>query len=290
MQSGILSSELVLNADGSIYHLSLRPEEIADTVILVGDPDRVAMVSAHFDRIDVQRQHREFVTHTGELNGKRLTVISTGIGTDNIDIVLNELDALVNIDLQTRLPKNTHTSLQFIRIGTSGALQPDIPADSFLASQAGIGLDGLMLFYQMPYNSETSTYLNELGKKLPLQPYMAWGDEALLEQMARDDFFRGITLTCGGFYAPQGRQLRLPVRFAGLLDFFQEQSFKGARFTNFEMETAGIYALAQLLGHRALSLNAILANRPSGTFTKDGKALVQRLIKTTLERLTTESK
>ncbi len=290
MQSGILSRELVLNADGSIYHLSLRPEEIADTVILVGDPDRVAMVSAHFDRIDVQRQHREFVTHTGELNGKRLTVISTGIGTDNIDIVLNELDALVNIDLQTRLPKNTHTSLQFIRIGTSGALQPDIPADSFLASQAGIGLDGLMLFYQMPYNSETSTYLNELGKKLPLQPYMAWGDEALLEQMARDDFFRGITLTCGGFYAPQGRQLRLPVRFAGLLDFFQEQSFKGARFTNFEMETAGIYALAQLLGHRALSLNAILANRPSGTFTKDGKALVQRLIKTTLERLTTESK
>ncbi|MBK8444172.1 MAG: nucleoside phosphorylase [Sphingobacteriales bacterium] len=284
MQSGILSSELVLNADGSIYHLSLRPEEIADTVILVGDPDRVAMVSAHFDRIDVQRQHREFVTHTGELNGKRLTVISTGIGTDNIDIVINELDALVNIDLQTRLPKNTHTSLQFIRIGTSGALQPDIPADSFLASQAGIGLDGLMLFYQMSYNSETSTYLNELGKKLPLQPYMAWGDEVLLEQMARDDFYRGITLTCGGFYAPQGRQLRLPVRFAGLLDFFQEQSFKGARFTNFEMETAGIYALAQLLGHRALSLNAILANRPSGTFTKDGKALVQRLIKTTLER------
>ncbi len=285
--NSIGASELILNPDGSIYHLNLRPDQVARTIITVGDPDRVAKVSKHFDQIECKVQKREFCTHTGTLNGKRLSVISTGIGTDNIDIVFNELDALVNIDFNTRTPKTQHTALQIIRIGTSGALQADIPVDSFVASAYAVGLDNLRWYYAYNENQEEQTLQTALQTiDLPTRPYVAQGSSKLRQQVAAD-FIKGITVTCPGFYGPQGRQLRLSLEMPDFLDRLQAFRLVDQRITNFEMETAGIYSMSRLLGHEALSLNAILANRHHKTFTNDPKGLVEKLIGQTLERLTT---
>ncbi len=289
--AAIPASELILNSDGSIYHLHLRPEQVASTIILVGDPDRVPLVSKHFDEIEVSVQKREFVTHTGKLNGHRLSVISTGIGTDNIDIVLNELDALFNIDLGTREVKSELTTLDLIRIGTSGSLQTDLPVDSYLASAYGLGLDGLMHYYEYQNNADETLIQLELmrfaaeGFGFSQRPYLVGGSEELRKKVAYD-FPVGITATCAGFYAPQGRQLRLAPNQPDFLHQLRKFSYGQWRVTNFEMETAGIYGLARLLGHRALSLNALLANRIDNSFSQQAQQTVERLIEMTLQRLT----
>lgn len=277
-------SELILKPDGSIYHLNLLPEDIAPIIITVGDLTRVERVSRHFDRIELKKMYREFVTHTGYIGNKRLTVISTGIGPDNIDIVINELDALVNIDLKKRIPKEKHTQLIFIRIGTSGSLQDDIPLDSFLKSTYAIGLDNLLSFYT-EFDHADENMLEEL-KNLPgfikTNPYLTAGDEELLSRIGQD-YHQGITVTCPGFYGPQGRQLRLKSYLHGKMDAWSFWEYKGHRITNFEMETAAIYGLAGLAGHKAISLNAIIANRKKGTFSSDYLACMDRLIINSLE-------
>ena len=283
-------SELILNPDGSIYHLHLRPEDLSTTIITVGDPDRVSDVSKHFDSIQLKRQHREFVTHTGMLGGKRLTVISTGIGTDNIDIVFNELDALVNIDFTSRTLRPNITQLNVIRIGTSGSLQTDIPIDAVLVSTYGLGLDGLMDFYE--FEDDNIDLLDAFADNnwetggLPY-PYLAAGSDALLTAIGKDDFLRGITATCTGFYGPQGRQLRAQIYKKDIIQQLSSFKYNEHRITNFEMETAGIYGLARLLGHNALSVNAILANRITHQFSTQGQKTVDAMIKTVLERILT---
>lgn len=299
-------SELILNSDGSVYHLHLVPEQLADTVITVGDPDRVGDVSRYFDRIDTRVQKREFVTHTGELAGRRITVISTGIGTDNIDIVLNELDALATIDLVARKPLAQPRQLKIIRIGTSGALQPDLPVDSLLVSSHGLGLEGLLHFY--PYQASASTALllesierhlafrqnqnrqhdpSQAYQSLPIAPYLCPADTDLLRAFADPVLAQGITLTAAGFYAPQGRELRLPSRFGQgtIQELCNWQGPAGERITNLEMETAGIYGLASLLGHKAISLNALLANRANGSFSQQATQSIDRLIRFALEKI-----
>ena len=282
----IPESELILNKDGSVYHLNIRPEHIAQTIITVGDPDRVATVSSYFDEIEFQIGKREFHTHTGRIGKKRLTVVSTGIGTDNIDIVFNELDALVNIDLETREVKSEHTSLDFIRIGTSGCLQKDIPIDSFLVSSHGLGVDGLGLFYEQDLDAESEEIFQQIKAafKFPLEPYFSTGSSALIEQIC-PDFKKGITTTCTGFYGPQGRELRLKSKVASLLPRLADFKYKNHIISNFEMETAGIYLMANLLGHRAISCNALLANRITNEFSSTPKKTTKRLIETILERL-----
>lgn len=281
-------SELILNADGSIYHLHLRPEQLADTVITVGDPDRVAMVSRYFDRVEARVQKREFITHTGYLGSRRLTVISTGIGTDNIDIVLNELDALATIDLSSRRLLAEPRRLKLIRLGTSGSLQKDVPVGSLLLSSHGLGLDGLLHYYAIP--PEEPALLEELNQHLaadlPLPPYLAGANAELLSGLRRKEP-TGITLTAPGFYAPQGRELRLPARLdARVLDHFGRfESQEGHRITNFEMETSALYGLANALGHQAVSVNLILANRPAGTFHADPGRATDQMIRTMLERI-----
>jgi uridine phosphorylase len=274
------ASELILNPDGSIYHLHLLPEQLAEKIILVGDPDRVPIVSARFDQIEHRVQKREFVTHTGRIGQQRITVLSTGIGTDNIDIVLNELDALVNLNLKTGTVKTRKTSLQLIRIGTSGSIQPDIPIDSFLASTHGLGMDGLVHFYKKQKKNPIIDALRAHLRKswtFPIQPYIAPCSAPLLDTYGRG-MFHGITATNSGFYAPQGRSLRISARSKDYVDLLASFSYEKQRITNLEMETAGIYALAQLMGHRAISLNAILANRANGTFSSQPNATVERLI------------
>lgn len=287
----IASSELIINPDGSIYHLHLRPEQIADTIITVGDPDRVALITQYFDEIECEVQKREFVTTTGRIGDKRLTVISTGIGTDNIDIVLNELDALANIDFETRAPKIKHRELQIIRVGTSGALQKDSPLDSFLVSEYAVGLDGLMLFYQEIADSDCRSLSAQLQahapNELPLRVYASKASASLLELFS-DIGPKGITLTAPGFYAPQGRNLRGHARREQFLERFLQFTWRDRRLTNLEMETAAIYGLAQLLGHQAISLNALLANRSTGAFSKDPKATVVQLIEQVLEKLSSD--
>lgn len=284
-------SELILHPDGSIYHLHLHPEQVAPTIITVGDPDRVEMVSKYFDRIEHRVQKREFVTHTGEYNGKRLSVISTGIGPDNIDIVFNELDALFNIDLKTRMVKENHTPLNFIRIGTSGSLQASLDVDDFLYSSAAIGLDNMLHFYEKTTDSATleleASFSNFLkSEKLFAPPsYAAAGGQSLLDKLDASAK-KGITLTCPGFYGPQGRHLRLKGPLgADFLDGVSRFEHGGQAITNFEMETAAIYGLCQLLGHQAISCNAILANRIRGTFSKKPKESVDTLIQVVLDTL-----
>ena len=278
----IPESELIINQRGGIYHLDLRPEEIASTVITVGDPGRVAMVSRHFDSIECRSDHREFVTHTGYIGKKRISVVSTGIGTDNIDIVLNELDALVNIDLETRLPKQQLQQLSIIRIGTSGSLQADIPVDGFVASTHGLGIDNLVNFYRHEHNEEEKQLLQSFITSTQLHqsisyPYLFSASASLIKNFV-DGFHQGITITCPGFYGPQGRILRLGLSNPGLVDRLTEFSFGQHRITNFEMETSGIYGLGKLLGHHCLSLNAIVANRVTKQFSKDATETVERLI------------
>ena len=279
----IAESELIINARGAVYHLDLRPEELAHNIITVGDPDRVGEVSKYFDAVEVKRQHREFVSHTGRVGNKRVTVVSTGIGTDNIDIVLNELDALVNIDFETRLIREQITPLNIIRIGTSGALQADIPVDSFVASTHGLGLDNLLNFYRLEQNEQENQLIQSFITHTQLNaqvcnPYISTASPSLLKYFV-EGFHQGITITCPGFYGPQGRVLRLGVRNPQLIDRLTAFSFGQHRITNFEMETSGIYGLGTLLGHHCLSLSAIVANRIQKQFSKDSAAAVDTLIR-----------
>ncbi len=283
-------SELILNADGSIYHLNLLPEDIATTIITVGDPDRVFDVSQHFDSIEVKKGKREFLTHTGMLNGNRISVISTGIGTDNIDIVLNELDALVNIDFATRTVKENRIRLKLIRIGTSGAIQPEISIESFLMSEYAIGFDGLLHFYKHNYKKhiplEDAFIHHTEWAKEKARPYVVDYDTDLASELMDNRIRLGFTATNTGFYGPQGRELRLAPSQANSMSKIASFVFENKQITNLEMETSGIYCLAKLLGHQAVSLNCILANRATGEFSKNPEAAVQELIQLALTKLT----
>ena len=285
----IPESELIINEDGSIYHLNLKPQQIADTIITVGDPDRVSDVSKHFDAIEVKVHRREFKTHTGIYKGKRLTVISTGIGTDNIDIVLNELDALVNIDFEERKVKSELTSLTIIRIGTSGAIQSGIPVNSFLISESAIGFDNLLRFYgNTNFLDEdfSRSFIKHSGwSDQKSVPYVVRADESLMTLFDSEKMLRGITATNVGFYGPQGRKLRLEIEDKLLNERLSSFRYQGKAITNLEMETAGIYGMAKLLGHKAISLNAILANRANGTFSDCSQQTIDRLIVYTLEKI-----
>jgi len=285
--SRIAESELIITDRGAIYHLNCRPEEIATTIITVGDPDRVAAVSKHFDKIEYKNNHREFITHTGYIGKKRITCVSTGIGPDNIDIVLNELDALANIDLETRMIKDKLTSLNIIRVGTSGSLQKEIPVDSFVASTHGLGLDNLMNFYLQSNNEEEKRILQAFNTHTQMNqgisaPYITTAGMALLKHFV-NGFHQGITVTCPGFYGPQGRVLRMGLTHPELVDQLTTFVFGNHRISNFEMETSAIYGMGKVLGHQCLSLSAIVANRISKEFSKDGNAVFERLIKSTLE-------
>ena len=284
-----LESELILTDNERIYHLDLAPGEVAKKIILVGDQERVPKVSKFFDTIEVKRSKREFVTHTGTYQGERITCISTGIGTDNIDIVLNELDALVNIDFNSRTVKKTHTSLDIIRIGTSGTIQNNIPLDSFLISEKAIGFDSLMHFYKSDHVLE-KTISDAFVKQTnwgaeKSTPYVVTYDATLGSKFKSDKIISGFTATNVGFYGPQSRVLRLNISDESLNDKLANFSFEGSNITNLEMETAGIYGMAKLLGHKAVSLNAILANRATGQFSENPKALVEDLITFTLEKI-----
>ena len=285
----IPESELIINPDGSIYHLNLLPEDIANTIITVGDPDRVSHVTQHFDTIEVSKQKREFKAETGTYKGKRITVISTGIGTDNIDIVFNELDALVNIDFTSRTIKENHTSLDIVRIGTSGTLQNSIPVDSFLISELAVGFDSLLHFYDSEH-----VQLKDISEALKEQtgwikeksdPYVVSFDENLGNKLKSDKVINGFTATNVGFYGPQSRKLRLAVQDTELNEKLANFSYNGKQLTNLEMETAGIYGLAKLLGHKAVSMNAILANRSTGEFSSNPEKIVNELIVYCLDKL-----
>lgn len=283
-------SELILNADGSIYHLNLKPENIASTIITVGDPDRVETVASFFDSVEFKTQKREFHTCTGRYRGKRLSVISTGIGTDNIDIVFNELDALANIDLEKRIVKEKFTQLDFIRIGTSGAIQKEVPLNSFLLSETAIGFDSLLHYYETGpmQHPEISAALEDhlkLPKKMS-DPYIIDADPELTSLFLKEaQLLKGITATNVGFYAPQGRALRAKPSNTHLVEKLMDFQFQGNRIMNLEMETSGIYGMAHLLGHRAISLNAMLANRATGEFSSNPKEVIEKLIGFTLNTL-----
>ncbi|MCY1224166.1 Purine nucleoside phosphorylase DeoD-type [compost metagenome] len=285
----IQSSELILNPDGSVYHLNLKPEHIANDIIFVGDQNRVEKITQFFDKIEFSTQKREFKTQTGIFKGKRITVMSTGIGPDNIDIVVNELDALVNIDLETRQPKEELTSLNIIRIGTSGSLHKDIPVDSFVMSKFGLGLDNMLRSYLIDRISEDAVeeaFIHHTNWDIRKgKPYVIRCSETLEKLIESDKIFKGITATAGGFYGPQGRVLRLEIQDPQLNGKMDNFNFNDNRITNLEMETAAIYGLSALLGHNALSLNAIIANRASGTFSEDPYKAVDELIAYTLDKI-----
>jgi len=286
----IEASELIINKDGSIFHLHLHPEDIADTIILVGDQDRVEVVSKFFEKIEVKKQNREFRTQTGYFNGKRITVTSTGIGTDNIDIVVNELDALANIDLSGRTIKDVRKSLNFVRIGTSGALQGDIPVDTPVASAMAIGFDGLLNYYanrnqvcNLPMEAAFKKYMDWNGQLT--SPYFVEGSSGLLEKVAFD-MRKGLTISAPGFYGPQGRVLRLPLQDAEINEKITAFEYQQAKITNYEMECSAIYGLSKLLGHQALTVCNIIANRIRKEYSQDYKITVEKLVLTILERLT----
>ena len=283
----IAESELIINARGAIYHLDVKPGELAENIITVGDPGRVKEVSKHIDKIEVQRQHREFVTHTGYLGKKRISVVSTGIGPDNIDIVLNELDALVNIDFSTRTINPELKQLNIIRIGTSGSLQANVPVDSFVASTHGLGIDNLMNFYLHENNEEEKQLLHAFVTQTQLHsgfsyPYISGASMSLIKHFV-EGYHQGITVTCPGFYGPQGRVLRLGISNPHLIDRLTQFEFGQHRITNFEMETSAIYGLGKALHHNCLSLSAIVANRIHKNFSANGAALVEKLIAKSLE-------
>ncbi len=272
-------ADLILNTDGSVYHLGLLPEQVADTVIVVGDPGRVARVSSIFDKVEFQTVKREFVTHTGFYRGKRITVLSTGIGVDNIEIAMIELDALFNIDLKNRAPKEEKTSVNIIRIGTSGAIQPNLEVGTAVVSEYGIGLDNLMLFYDFPQSKKESVIGNAIKKQmiLPFSPYVAKCSDLLFNKF-QTSFTPGNTVTSPGFYAPQGRKMRMKVANPDFLKQITAFDHEGFRLMNFEMETSAIYAFAQMLGHHALSVNAVLGNRARGTFTGNPYTIIDSII------------
>jgi uridine phosphorylase len=283
----IAESELILNNRGAVYHLNLRPEELAPFIITVGDPERVTEVSKHFDIIEFKSQHREFITHTGFVGKKRVSCVSTGIGTDNIDIVLNELDALANIDFETRTIHSSLQSLRILRIGTCGSLQPDIPVDSFIASTHGLGIDNLLHFYRYENNEEERQLIHAFVTYTQLHqrfshPYVTGAGSRLLKEFVTG-FHNGVTVTCPGFYGPQGRVLRMGLTNPHLIDRLTEFRFGQHRILNFEMETSAIYGIGKILGHQCLSLSAVVANRVQKDFSKDGAATVRKLIEKTLE-------
>ncbi|RLD64311.1 MAG: phosphorylase [Bacteroidetes bacterium] len=284
-------SELILNKDGSIFHLHLLPENIADTIILVGDQDRVDMISKYFDKIEFKVQNREFRTHTGYYKGKRITALSTGIGTDNIDIVLNELDAICNIDLEQRIVKNKHKSLKLVRIGTSGALQEDIPVDTPIISEMAIGFDGLLNFYEGRDKisdleiEKNFTEFVDWNKKLA-KPYFVEASGYLLNKIGGNDMRKGLTISAPGFYAPQGRFLRLPVIDPNLNSKISDFNYHNKKITNFEMESSAIYGLSKLLGHQAVTVCNIIANRIRKEYSQDYKVSMEKLVVKILDRLT----
>ena len=282
MLNKLAASELVLNDDGSVYHLNLLPEDIAEKIILVGDPDRVAKVSAYFDTVEIRKNKREFYTHTGTLRGERITVMSTGIGTENIDIVMNELDALVNIDLKNKEFKTEHSALQLFRMGTCGSVNPDVEVDNMLVTRNVVGLDGLMHFYQ-DYEFENEFSRNFMDrfpypKIKPMLYFSDWAEE--LGNLYKDAKYHGNTATFPGFYAPQGRQLRLKAVDDQFLETLNELGV-----TNFEMETSAIYALSKMLGHQAITVNNVIANRRRGEFSADHHGSEKKLITWVLDRI-----
>lgn len=285
----IPESELILNKDGSVYHLNLLPQHIADTVIAVGDPNRVYQVSKHFDQVDFEMNRREFITHVGTYKGKKITVISTGMGTDNVEIFFTELDALVNLDLKKREPKAKKRKLSVIRVGTSGALQEDIPLGSHLIADYGIGLDTLMCFYDL----QQTAWEKERGQELqtaiglPFTPYVVQGSQELKNKLG-ENMIIGNTVTCPGFYAPQGREIRAKLKYPKLLEALNYYHKGDFWLTNFEMETAGYYALGRILGHEVLSANAIIANRIKNKFSKNPTKVIDSLIKKVLDGIVSE--
>ena len=285
----IAASELILNPDGSVYHINLKPGEVAQDIIFVGDQNRVEKITKHFDAIEFSTQKREFKTQTGIYKGKRITVISTGIGPDNIDIVMNELDALVNVDLETRTVKKEFTSLNIVRIGTSGSLQADIPCDSIVMSQYGLGLDNMLRSYLIDEFSETEiedAFIQQTNWDLRKgRPYVIEGSKILEKRLESNTIFKGFTGTAGGFYGPQGRVIRLGIQDPELNSKMDRFNYNGIKMTNLEMETGAIYGLGKLMGHNCLSLNAIIANRATGTFSEDPYKAVDELIKYTLNKL-----
>ena len=279
-------ADLIINPDGSIYHLGIRPEDIAETIILVGDPQRVEKVAAHFDSIELTKQKREFITTTGRIGNERITCIASGIGVDNIDIVVNELDALANVDLETRTFKEQHTALKFIRLGTSGAIRKDIPVESFVAADYGIGFDGLMLFYKQQLDAKAkgleqnfNAFLKKINFNFPILPTYSRAAQPLIDLFQGPEWKHGITATATGFYAPQNRTIRAESIVPELFDLLEPFSYDNLNVTNLEMETSAIYGLASILGHEALALNVILANRPTGAFAEAPKALEKKLIR-----------
>lgn len=282
----ISETDLILNKDGSVYHLNLLPKHISDTIIAVGDPNRVYSVSQYFDEIEFEMNKREFITHVGKYKGKRITVISTGIGTDNIEIFFNELDALVNVDLKTRTLKAKKKKLNIIRIGTSGALQEDIPLGSHLVTEFAVGFDNLMNFYKLNLTDFELSIAEDIEKKLKLnfRPYLVEGSQLLKEKLGAD-MIKGNTVTCPGFYAPQGRAIRLLLQFPKLLDDANYYHNGDFWLTNFEMETSAYYAFARMLGHEAISINAVIANRIKNKFSKNPTKVVDALIKKVLDRI-----
>ena len=283
----IPESELIINKRGAIYHLDLRQEELADTVILVGDPERVKKVSKYFDSIEHQLQHREFITHTGFIAKKRISVLSTGIGPDNIDIAINELDALANINFETRTINADFRKLNLIRFGTSGALQADIPVDSLVASTHGLGFDNLMNYYDYEKSAEENKMIASFLEQTKMDtsitmPYIFKGSEMLLNKFG-NDFYKGITVTAPGFYGPQGRELRLKSKSRALIDSLTHFSYNESRITNFEMESSVIFGLGKLLGHECLSINVVVANRVAQQYSKDSNKAVEHMIEKALE-------
>ncbi len=282
-------SELIINSDGSIYHLKLRPEHVADTILVVGDQGRVPLISKYFDKIEHKIQNREFLTHTGYVGRKRITVISTGIGTDNIDIVLNELDAAVNVNLVTRTVNEKHVSLDIIRLGTTGALQPEIPVDTMVASAFGLGFDGLMHFYNydasLAENDMAEAFVRHVNwnEKLPY-PYVFAASQSLMKRIA-GDLTKGITCTANGFYGPQGRELRIPLAFPGMNKLIESFDYQGHKITNLEMETSALFGLGKLLGHNTLTVCDVIANRARKEYSKDVKVSVEKMIQHVLEKL-----
>lgn len=284
----ISPTDLILNRDGSVYHLKLLPEHLSETIIAVGDPNRVYQVTQHFDEVSFEMNNREFITHVGIFKGKKITVISTGIGTDNIEIALTELDALANVNLEKREVRDQEKKLKIIRIGTSGAIQDDVPVGSHVVSEFGVGFDNLMQFYAIDYTSyelEIARHISD-QLQLPFTPYVVKGSEVLLKQIACD-MIVGNTITAPGFYAPQGRQVRARIRYPQLLEDLNSFDYRPGNFrlTNFEMETAGYYALGRIFGHETLSVNAIIANRVRNEFAEQPEAIVDALIMKVLDRI-----
>lgn len=282
----IAESELIINAEGRIYHLNLKPDMVADTIIVVGDPDRVGKVSQYFDKVLLQVNNRELVTHTGELGGKLLTVMSSGMGSDNVELLMTELDALVNIDFETRRVKKKLKKLNVIRIGTSGCIQADIPIDSILTSKAALGLDTLSSFYQRKVQDDLGVIESKVQRlmDLPFKPYIVKGSESMLRIFEKDTH-HGVTITAPGFYAPQGRKIRLPISRPTLIADLAKMNTSFGRFTNLEMETAAYYMMAELLGHEMISLNALIANRVQGSFSDAPEMVVDRLIQLVLSKI-----